>query len=414
MSLNGSSTNVELSIKMRLLIATGFWPSKENSISGIFVAQQVAAFVRLGYQVTILSGNTIGRPASPRLTPSELGLPEERVAMVSYPLLRLPEHLSGLPGGITLNTATTGISMCRLIRKLVRSHGPFDAAIIHALRYAGFALPTWRHLIQGKVLTVCHGVDPFLEQPGNIKRSIPLLQKMVGQCEKLVLVGQPLRTHVHSLGLSQECLAVIPNGTDLPDRTEVSEGQRALDIARRIVSVSNLVALKGIDLNLRALARISATHPQLKWEYVIVGEGPLRYELETLSAELGLTERVRFLGRISYAGTMQAIAAADIFSLPSWGEAFGIVYLEAMARMCPVIGCLDNGAADIINDGVDGLLIPPHDEVALAQALESLLSDPEGCGRMGVAGRQTSEGFSWQANAQRMLSLLGLKVNNRE
>jgi len=399
---------------MRLLIATGFWPSKENSISGIFVAQQVAAFVRLGYQVTILSGNTIGRPASPRLTPSELGLPEERVAMVSYPLLRLPEHLSGLPGGITLNTATTGISMCRLIRKLVRSHGPFDAAIIHALRYAGFALPTWRHLIQGKVLTVCHGVDPFLEQPGNIKRSIPLLQKMVGQCEKLVLVGQPLRTHVHSLGLSQECLAVIPNGTDLPDRTEVSEGQRALDIARRIVSVSNLVALKGIDLNLRALARISATHPQLKWEYVIVGEGPLRYELETLSAELGLTERVRFLGRISYAGTMQAIAAADIFSLPSWGEAFGIVYLEAMARMRPVIGCLENGAADIISDGVDGLLIPPQDEVALAQALESLLSDPERCSRIGVAGRQTAEGFSWQENAQRMLRLLGLKVNNRE
>ena len=391
---------------MNLLIVSGYWPTQANPISGIFVAQQVAAFVRLGYQVTILSGNTIGRPASPRLTPSELGLPEERVAMVSYPLLRLPEHLSGLPGGITLNTATTGISMCRLIRKLVRSHGPFDAAIIHALRYAGFALPTWRHLIQGKVLTVCHGVDPFLEQPGNIKRSIPLLQKMVGQCEKLVLVGQPLRTHVHSLGLSQECLAVIPNGTDLPDRTEVSEGQRALDIARRIVSVSNLVALKGIDLNLRALARISATHPQLKWEYVIVGEGPLRYELETLSAELGLTERVRFLGRISYAGTMQAIAAADIFSLPSWGEAFGIVYLEAMARMRPVIGCLENGAADIISDGVDGLLIPPQDEVALAQALESLLSDPERCSRIGVAGRQTAEGFSWQENAAKMLELL--------
>jgi len=414
MSLNGSSTNVELSIKMRLLIATGFWPSKENSISGIFVAQQVAAFVRLGYQVTILSGNTIGRPASPRLTPSELGLPEERVAMVSYPLLRLPEHLSGLPGGITLNTATTGISMCRLIRKLVRSHGPFDAAIIHALRYAGFALPNWRHLIQGKVLTVCHGVDPFLEQPGNIKRSIPLLQKMATDSEKVVLVGQPLRAHAQALGLSQDCLEVVSNGTDLPDRAEVSEEQRSLDFSRRIVSVSNLVALKGIDLNLRALARISATHPQLKWEYVIVGEGPLRYELETLSAELGLTERVRFLGRISYAGTMQAIADADIFALPSWGDAFGIVYLEAMARMRPVIGCLENGAADIISDGVDGLLIPPQDEVALAQALESLLSDPERCSRIGVAGRQTAEGFSWQENAQRMLRLLGLKVNNRE
>ena len=399
---------------MRLLIATGFWPSKGNPISGIFVAQQVAALVRLGYQVTILSGNTIGRPASPRLTPSELGLPEGRVAMVSYPLLRLPEQLSGLPGGITLNTATTGISMCRLIRKLVRSHGPFDAAIIHALRYAGFALPTWRHLIQGKVLTVCHGVDPFLEQPGNIKRSIPLLQKMATHCEKVVLVGQPLRSHAQSLGLPLDCLEVVPNGTDLPDRAEVIEEQRPLDLPRRIVSVSNLVPLKGIDLNLRALARISLLNPELQWEYVIVGEGPLRNELEALSSALGLADRVRFLGRLPYVTTMQEVAAADIFSLPSWGEAFGIVYLEAMARMRPVIGCLDNGAADIINDGVDGLLIPPYDEVALAQALESLLSDPERCRRMGLAGRQTAEGFSWQENAQRMLRLLGLKVNNRE
>jgi len=391
---------------MNLLIVSGYWPTQANPISGIFVVQQVAALVRAGCRITLLSGNTLGRPASPRLLPLELGLPEDRVAMFTYPLIRLPEKLSGWPGGIALNSAAAGIALRRVIRKLAESHGPFDAAIIHALRYAGFALPAWRHLVRGKVLAVCHGVDPFLEQPGNIKRSFPLLQKMVGQCEKLVLVGQPLRTHVHSLGLSQECLAVIPNGTDLPDRTEVSEGQRALDIARRIVSVSNLVALKGIDLNLRALARISATHPQLKWEYVIVGEGPLRYELETLSAELGLTERVRFLGRISYAGTMQAIAAADIFSLPSWGEAFGIVYLEAMARMRPVIGCLENGAADIIRDGVDGRLIPPHDEVALAQALGCLLSDPEQCRTMGTAGRQTAEQFTWHVNAAKMLELL--------
>ena len=68
---------------MYLLIVTGFWPTKENPISGTFVVQQVAALVRLGYQITILNGNTIGRPPSPRLSPAELGLPEDRVAMCS-------------------------------------------------------------------------------------------------------------------------------------------------------------------------------------------------------------------------------------------------------------------------------------------------------------------------------------------
>jgi len=178
---------------MNLLIVSGYWPTQANPISGIFVVQQVAALVRAGCRITLLSGNTLGRPASPRLLPLELGLPEDRVAMFTYPLIRLPEKLSGWPGGIALNSAAAGIALRRVIRKLAESHGPFDAAIIHALRYAGFALPAWRHLVRGKVLAVCHGVDPFLEQPGNIKRSFPLLQKMVGQCEKLVLVGRACR-----------------------------------------------------------------------------------------------------------------------------------------------------------------------------------------------------------------------------
>lgn len=391
---------------MNLLIATGFWPTRENPISGIFVVQQVAAFVRLGCKVTILCGKTIGRPASPVLTPSQLQLSVDQVTMFFYPVLRLPEKLSGLPGGIILNTSTTGISMRQVIRKLAKLHGSFDAAIIHGFRYAGFALPAWRHLIKGKVLTVCHGVDPFLEQKGNIKRSVSLLRKMATLCEKVVLVGQPLHAHAQALGLPQDCRVVVPNGTDLPDLVGNSYKQRPLEIPRRIVSVSNLVALKGIDLNLRALARISATHPELQWEYVIVGEGELRGDLETLSVNLGLANHVRFLGRLPYDATMQQLAAADIFSLPSWGEAFGIVYLEALARMRPVIGCLNNGAEDIINNGVDGLLIPPRDERALAQALAALLSAPECCRQMGRIGRLTAESFSWEVNAKAMLGLL--------
>ena len=399
---------------MHLLIVAGFWPSKDNPISGIFVVQQVAALVRAGCRITLLSGNTVGRPASPRLSLSELGLPADRVTMVSYPLLRLPEKLSGMPGGIALNTLASGIALRRTLRALAAAHGPFDGAIIHAWRYAGFALPAWRHLIRGNVLAVCHGLEPFLEQAANRRRVSSLLQKMAVHCEKVILVGQPLHLYAQALGLPSDSLAVVANGTDLPPRTEVADCQRPLDGPRRIVSVSNLVALKGIDLNLRALARLAATHPQLQWEYEIVGEGPLRHELEALSAELGLARRVRFLGRISYAATMQAIAAADLFALPSWGEAFGIVYLEAMARMRPVIGCLDNGAADIIHHGVDGLLIPPHDESALAQALLALLSDPGRCRQMGRAGRQTAEGYSWQANAQAMLDWLGLPEDDTE
>ena len=121
---------------------------------------------------------------------------------------------------------------------------------------------------------------------------------------------------------------------------------------------------------------------------------------------LGLSRRVTFLGRLSYEETMQEIAQADIFSMPSWAEAFGIVYLEAMARGRPAIGCVNNGAADIITDNEDGLLIGPRDVGALEAAIAHLLESPELCRRLGIAGRRTAERFSSDENARRMLALL--------
>ena len=99
---------------------------------------------------------------------------------------------------------------------------------------------------------------------------------------------------------------------------------------RRILSVSNLIRIKGVDDNLRALGSLYKRNPSIAWEYRIVGDGPCKQELEALSRSLGIAERVLFLGRIGYEETMAEIDACDIFSLPSWGEAFGIVYLEAM------------------------------------------------------------------------------------
>jgi glycosyltransferase involved in cell wall biosynthesis len=255
-----------------------------------------------------------------------------------------------------------------------------------------------------------HGKDPFFLSADALQRARALLEKAIVAADYFVVVGTPLQDYAVALGVPGSEIKVVPNGTDIPSSQCNYSEQRKVGERRRIVSVSNLVALKGIQDNLQALSEISSRRPDLSWEYRIVGDGVARRELESLTDKLGLAEKVFFVGRLSYGETMREIEGSDIFSLPSWGEAFGIVYLEAMARMRPVIGCFENGAADIVTSGVDGLLVKPRSIPDLADALQKLLENPEYCRELGEQAYETAKRFTWDANVDRMLALLGLKA----
>ncbi len=171
-------------------------------------------------------------------------------------------------------------------------------------------------------------------------------------------------------------------------------------------SVSNLIPLKGIEDNIRASDILRHEHDLMDWRYSIVGDGPQRRDLEELTHQLDLSEHVRFLGRLPRGKTMAIMDGCDIFSLPSWGDAFGIVYVEAMARRKVVIGCKGWGAADIITDGKDGLLVPEKNPEALAAYFKALIADAALRERLAAAARQTAERFSWEINARRLLDLM--------
>jgi glycosyltransferase involved in cell wall biosynthesis len=102
---------------------------------------------------------------------------------------------------------------------------------------------------------------------------------------------------------------------------------------------------------------------------------------------------------------LDLIARAGVLSVPSYVEAFGIVYLEGMAAGKPVIGCRGTGAEDTIRDGETGFLVPQRDPGAVAQALERLLDDAPLRRSMGHAARRRARQFTWRANVQRHLNL---------
>ena len=112
------------------------------------------------------------------------------------------------------------------------------------------------------------------------------------------------------------------------------------------------------------------------------------------------------MGRLSHKEVMKYIAEADIFSLPSWNEAFGVVYIEAMAHGKPVIGCQGEGIEDFVEHGKTGLLVKPKDVDSLAKAMDYLLSNPDEARPMGKRARKlVLENYTWKKNVERTIEV---------
>jgi glycosyltransferase involved in cell wall biosynthesis len=164
--------------------------------------------------------------------------------------------------------------------------------------------------------------------------------------------------------------------------------------------------VKGIDDVLLALANVRKAQPELDWCFSIIGDGPERAALETLSARLDLQDRVQFHGSLPHHEVLSHLEKSAVFVMPSWNEAFGLAYLEAMTMGCAVIGCFENGAADIVTDRIDGRLVPPRDVESLAQVLSELVMDTKQREALSSAAKESVKRFSWPANARAVIEAL--------
>src|SRR5258708_18031332 len=144
-----------------------------------------------------------------------------------------------------------------------------------------------------------------------------------------------------------------------------------------------------MDTLISALPRLLPSWPEL--QLVFAGAGDDRAWLEDLAEQNGVNIHVHFLSGLSYAELAACYSACEIFALPSRGEGFGLVYLEAMACGKPVIGGAHGGAPEVIDDGKTGYLVQHGDAGQLATSLETLLSDPALGPEIGARGRERLE-----------------------
>lgn len=174
-----------------------------------------------------------------------------------------------------------------------------------------------------------------------------------------------------------------------PDRAAAHQAvcsELGLPSGSRLVGmVCRLVEQKGVTYGLEAFRQVAVEFPDVY--LLIVGDGPLRAGLEIQAAPLG--SRVRFLGWRQ--DSQPLLAAFDIFLAPSLWEGFGLVILEAMARQTPVIASGVSAIPEIVVSGETGLLVPPRESDALANALRTLLRDAALRQHMGLLGRDRLE-----------------------
>jgi glycosyltransferase involved in cell wall biosynthesis len=165
---------------------------------------------------------------------------------------------------------------------------------------------------------------------------------------------------------------------------------------------------KGVDFVLRALAELpDDVH---LW---IAGDGDMRAPWERLAAELGLAHRAHFLGNVPHAEIPRWIRAADVFVLNSEYEGLSHALLEASALGTPAIATGVCGNPEIVADGVNGLLVPPRDALAVKAALARLLDDPALRERFAAAGREKAEEFTRAATFPRVEGVLDRAVRDR-
>ena len=274
------------------------------------------------------------------------------------------------------------LSLVRVIR-----HQHYDLLHTHDLKTDALGLLVGR-LTGIPVVATAHGYPRAIRR-NDVYRHLDLL--VLRLCQHVICVSQGLQQELLAAGLDPRRLSVVHNGiaaadvvqkaTSGPHTLRHDLGLGAQDVI--VMAVGRLSAEKGHTYLLQAAGLVAARCRNLR--LVIVGDGPLHAELVGEARELGIRERVFFLGY--RADALALIAQCDLLANPSLGEALGNVVLEAMALGKPVIGTRAGGVQELIRDGETGLIVPAADSPALAAAICRLIDDSEEAHSMGERGR---------------------------
>ena len=391
---------------MKILVLSHLYPSPADPTAGTFVHEQVSALIDLGHDVRVVSPKGIAPPLLKRWARYRdvPGHSRHEGVPVLYPRkVTLPGGRLGHWNGESMRLAISG--------PLQRVHRqwPFDVIHAHMLVPDGWAAAKVGAKIGVPVLATAHRAD-VLDVPARGGAQRAQVADAVGRIDQIVAVSRAMRAACESLASPQRPIAVVPNGADTRvfhprDRRE-ARTRLDLPVDERIITfVGVLTPRKGIDTLIESMGLL-AREPDGAPLLLVAGIGELREGLEARARELGVADRIRFVGKVAHDEVPWLMAAGDVFCLPSLSEGLPTVVCEAMACGRAVVATAVDGTPEIVDDGATGLLVPPTDAPRLAEALSRLLGDDGLRTRFEAEAlsRATST-YTWDANARAHVGL---------
>lgn len=379
------------------------------SLSETFILNQIVGLIERGHEVDIYAcnGSSVNfSKCHPNVEKYQL------LNRTLYPPKRSSSRFSRLVKGIELLVANyyknpsvinslnifkygkqaSSLQLLYLSIPLLAKKEPYD--IIHCqFGTTGLIGMSLRDMgiLKGKLVTSFRGSDisKYVQKFGD-----KVYNELFAKGDFFLTNCEYFKHRIVKLGCQENKIMVLRSGIDCSQFVFTLHDLPAGD-RLRIVTTGRLVEKKGIEYSIRAVAKLSKTHPNI--EYQIIGDGPLKPELEQLIQKLDVSDAVTILGWrqqqeiIEILNNSHILIATSVSSKDGDRDAPVNVLKEAMAIGLPVIGTQHGGIPELIEDGVSGFLVPERDVDTLAEKLSYLIEHPEIWAAMGRAGRQCVE-----------------------
>lgn len=375
----------DISENMKVLYITMMYPVPKYPQKGVFCHEQVKALKQIGVEVDVV----VPLPFYDKdYEKSEWDYEGVHIRYIRY--FKLP----GVRGFENI-----GKYLYHALKRAKIDFDQYDILHADAPLPAGDAMRTISQKYGIPLVVHGHGLDVFLEES----------YKNAKNCDKIVKTSIRVYQEAAAIvGVSQKVLDqiqkkvdiskkgyVVYNGVDTDEFVPVGHKNRRIEI----VSIGNLIPLKGHDYTIQAVKKI-VEKGKYDIHLTIAGRGEKEAELKTLVEKLELSKYVQFVGYVTYDKIVSLLQNSDVFVLPSYYEALGCVYLEAMACGVPVIGCWGNGIDEIIRNGQDGYLVEGKNVESIVENVEKML-EKNHYKEMGRLARENVEkSYRWLDSAQ--------------
>lgn len=274
------------------------------------------------------------------------------------------------------------ILLCDRSFEIINCHYGYIGRVGVAFKEAG---------LTGRICTVFHGADmsKYL-----LERGSDVYQNLIDKGDLFLPISDYWKNKLIEMGCAEDKIIVHHMGIDL-NKFEYAERRVEPGQPVKILTIGRLTEKKGHEYAIKAIAKLLPNHPNI--EYLIAGDGPLRDKLTSLVMELGLSEKVRFLGALEQNEIIKRYKQAHIFLLPSVTASDGdqegipVVLMEASAVGLPIVSSDHTGIPELLREGQSGFIVPEKDVEALAEKMGYLVENPQIWPDMGRCGREFVE-----------------------